>query len=641
MGASARLVDNAEAFQRTALPSPLFAPPTWQWSGVARRLRLRREVVAAITERAERNGTDFLRELVASRRVSPECAYRAIADEAGLKYVEDLSPQRLLTPHDAALTLLSAARGPYVARLQEPGWSTSHVVAPERIDQLSAVVERHPGLRERLKVTSLAAMRRAMLVRAQPALERLALDGLAEKFPQFSARVVANAWQGFVLGITVVALPVAVSIHPQFAYGALHVLVSFFFLGCVALRFAAVTAMPPPRTAALQKIPAEEMPSYSVIVALYREADVVPDLLAALERLIWPRSKLEIKLACEADDHATLAAIAACRLPPWVEVVRVPPVGPRTKPKALAYTLPLTRGELVVLYDAEDEPHPLQLVEAWQRFRKAGDDLACVQAPLEIGNQDQGLLPRMFAFEYAGLFRGLLPWLSDRQALLPLGGTSNHFRRHHLKAVGGWDPYNVTEDADLGLRLARFGLRTQMITCPTYEDAPADIRTWLPQRTRWFKGWFQTWLVHMRSPLGLLRELGPGSFLLAQILFAGVWISAFFHPFLVMTGVYLAVKLAMQGSLGTWQSAMFAIDVINVSCGYLSFILLGWQTLRGRERLAFWKVVLFTPVYWVLMSIAAWRSLFMLWRRPHQWEKTPHPRAMRRHFEHVGTSDAT
>ena len=158
----------------------------------------------------------------------------------------------------------------------------------------------------------------------------------------------------------------------------------------------------------------------------------------------------------------------------------------------------------------------------------------------------------------------------------------------------------------------------------------------LPQRTRWFKGWFQTWLVHMRDPVRLLRELGPGSFLLAQILFAGMLISALFHPFLVLAGIYLAATLMVYGSLSTWQSAMFAVDIANVACGYASFILLGWQALRPGEKRSFWQVVAFTPVYWVLMSVAAWRSVFLLWRRPHEWEKTPHRPTRRQRFENFG-----
>src|SRR5690606_21252526 len=176
--------------------------------------------------------------------------------------------------------------------------------------------------------------------------------------------------------------------------------------------------------------------------------------------------------------------------------------------KALAFALPLSGGEFVTLYDAEDEPDPMQLAEAWHRFRREGPELAVLQAPLEISNRSQSPLARMFAFEYAGLFRRLLPWLSSQRLVLPLGGTSNHFRRAALEAVGGWDPYNVTEDADLGVRLARFGYRAATLTLPTREDAPDQLGAWMRQRTRWYKGWLQTWLVHTRQPLRLTRELG-------------------------------------------------------------------------------------------------------------------------------------
>lgn len=232
-----------------------------------------------------------------------------------------------------------------------------------------------------------------------------------------------------------------------------------------------------------------DLPVYSVLVALYKEAEVVPDLLVGLGLLAWPRSKLEIKLVCEQDDAETIAAINVHPLRSFVEVILVPPSLPRTKPKALAYALRLSRGELIVLYDAEDRPHPMQLAEAWQRFQTAGRDLACLQAPLEIANRQENIIANMFGFEYAALFRGLLPWLADNRITLPLGGTSNHFCRDVLEEIGGWDPYNVTEDADVGLRLARHGYRCETLSCPTREQAPADFASWHRQRVRWFKGW--------------------------------------------------------------------------------------------------------------------------------------------------------
>jgi cellulose synthase/poly-beta-1,6-N-acetylglucosamine synthase-like glycosyltransferase len=403
-----------------------------------------------------------------------------------------------------------------------------------------------------------------------------------------------------------------------------HVLATLFFFACVALRFAAVASIRPLKAPAPMTMPNGEQPVYTVLVALYREAAIVPDLLAALDRLVWPRDRLEVKLVCEADDTGTLAVISALNLPPHIEVIEVRPGAPRTKPKALDYALQMSGGEFIVLYDAEDDPHPMQLVEAWQRFRYAGSDLAAVQAPLEISNRRDGSIARMFAFEYAGLFRGMLPWLSSRRLMLPLGGTSNHFRRAVLEEVGGWDPFNVTEDADLGMRLARFGYRTEVISCPTREPAPKHFDIWLRQRTRWFKGWAQTWLVHMRNPARLAGELGIKSFLVAQVLFAGMLASALLHPLLLATFAFFSVKLVLDRTLGALGSTLLVFDVVNIVCGYLSFLLLGWQTLTRQERRGFWKIVLFTPPYWVMLSLAGWRALWHLWRRPHHWEKTPH-----------------
>jgi cellulose synthase/poly-beta-1,6-N-acetylglucosamine synthase-like glycosyltransferase len=371
------------------------------------------------------------------------------------------------------------------------------------------------------------------------------------------------------------------------------------------------------------------MPVYSVLVALYREAEIVPDLLVALGRIVWPRGKLEIKLVCEADDRETLAALRAHTLQSFIEIVEVPPGTPRTKPKALAYALPMTTGEFIVLYDAEDRPHPLQLVEAWQCFMASDEYLACLQAPLAVTNFRRGPLARMFAFEYAALFRGLLPWLARRRLVLPLGGTSTHFRREALEAVGRWDPFNVTEDADLGLRLARHGYRVDTISRPTYEDAPENLANWLPQRTRWFKGWMQTWLVHMRHPRRLWRDLGPASFITTQTLCAGMVISSIAHPVFLWSLGYVSLVFIRHTAISPLQSTILALDILNIALGYLTFLLLGRRTLLAKERLSFWRTILLTPVYWILMSVAAWRALWKLYRDPYHWEKTHHPRRSR------------
>ena len=223
---------------------------------------------------------------------------------------------------------------------------------------------------------------------------------------------------------------------------------------------------------------------------------ILPLLGPALWRLRiipdYPREKLDIVIALEADDRDTRAAIEKRKGCLPVTLVTVPVSHPRTKPKALNAALPFARGSFTVIYDAEDRPEPDQLRRALQAFGAGGNRLACVQAKLCIDNTGDGWLARMFTAEYAGQFDVFLPGLAAMRLPLPLGGSSNHFRTATLRAIGGWDAYNVTEDADLGMRLSRFGHRTAVIASTTYEEAPARLGAWLRQRTRWFKGWMQT-----------------------------------------------------------------------------------------------------------------------------------------------------
>jgi cellulose synthase/poly-beta-1,6-N-acetylglucosamine synthase-like glycosyltransferase len=606
-------------------------PELEDWLPLLRRLGLSAGDGAYLAAHASRNGTDFQTELLASGLVGEEEFCRALAEELGVGRLDRIDPERLIVSDELAVSRLRRSAWHIPVKLAGKDGATSYLIMPERLSlgHLSRLIADHPRIRRHLRLAAPGVMRAALLSRVRQLLVKQATNGLFDRHPDLSARIVANAWQGSIVGALLAALPVAFWIAPGGVWVALHLVFSSFFLACVGLRFAALASFGPRVSPKLPAVPAADLPVYSVLVALYREAEVVPELVAALQRIDWPKSKLDIKLVCEVDDDATLGAIRALSLPGNMEVVEVPVFGPRTKPKALAYALPLTSGDFVVLYDAEDHPHPKQLLHAWQKFRESPPEVACIQAPLEIANRGAGIVARMFAFEYAALFRGMLPWLSGNRMLLPLGGTSNHFRRAVLEEVGGWDPYNVTEDADLGMRLARFGYRTETIACPTWESGPDTLAIWLPQRTRWFKGWMQTWLVHMRDPSLLMRELGPGSFVIGQILFAGMVLSALAHPFLLFTGVILVVDLALARPTDSWKSALLAIDIVNVACGYLSFLLLGWQTLKLRERFGFWMIVLFTPVYWMLMSVAAWRAVWQLWRKPHLWEKTPH-RPMRR-----------
>lgn len=359
-----------------------------------------------------------------------------------------------------------------------------------------------------------------------------------------------------------------------------------------------------------------ELPVYTVIAALHREARVVDQLLSAIERLDYPAEKLDVVVIVEATDPETHAAITdrKHRLP--ITVVPAQPVGPFTKPKALNIALELARGSFVAVYDAEDRPEANQLRRALNAFRSEGDDLACVQARLCVDTK-LTWLARYFTAEYAGHFDVFLSKLAALGLPLPLGGSSNHFRTAVLRQVGGWDPYNVTEDADLGMRLARFGYRSAVINSTTYEEAPTKVGRWLEQRSRWFKGWMQTFLVHMREPRRLFHELGPRSFAAFLFVVGGNALVALAHP------VFLA-GLIFRISSGDGDLFEVAACSASVLIGYTPSIYIAWRGLSYRGVPNKLRTLAWTPIHWLLLSAAAWRGALELVFAPSHWNKTEH-----------------
>ncbi len=330
-----------------------------------------------------------------------------------------------------------------------------------------------------------------------------------------------------------------------------------------------------------------------------------------------------MKFVLEADDQQTRRALARLGLGPPFEVIVAPAIGPRTKPKALNVALPFARGVFTVVYDAEDDPDPDQLRRALALFGQSDKRLACVQASLTIDNTADNLLTRMFTANYAGQFDAFLPGLAAISLPFPLGGSSNHFRTAVLRKVGGWDPYNVTEDADLGIRLYRLGYRSAALPSTTYEEAPAKFTAWLKQRTRWYKGWMQTWLVHMRRPNRLSQELGAGGAIGFQILLAANVLAALIHPLFMIGLAYTVFSLPTDWANAVLDNAI-PIFVAGLLSGYASTILLDIIGLGRRGLLKQAWVLLLTPLHWLLLSLAAWRALFQLLSDPQRWEKTEH-----------------
>jgi hypothetical protein len=350
---------------------------------------------------------------------------------------------------------------------------------------------RAAGKEEReFRITSIERLRAYVTRCAAKTLAEEAAFGLHNQHPGFSAATV----QFVRYRIAPLAALLAAALSFYFAPGpsrfVIEVMLAIIFLTWAGLRLFACFS--PARPGTIDSISQRDLPIYTILVPLYREAVILPDLVAAISALNYPREKLDVKLILEPDDKATKAAVEAIRLDSGFEIIYAPLLGPRTKPKALRAAMPFVRGEYIVVYDAEDRPHPDQLRAAYARFLSGDAKLACVQAKLAIDNAYPSFLTAHFRAEYSGLFDVLLPALARLKLPLPLGGTSNHFRTSVLREVGAWDPHNVTEDADLGVRLARFGFTTGVVDSTTWEEAPARLGAWLPQRTRWMKGWLQT-----------------------------------------------------------------------------------------------------------------------------------------------------
>jgi glycosyltransferase XagB len=336
----------------------------------------------------------------------------------------------------------------------------------------------------------------------------------------------------------------------------------------------------------------------------------------------YPKKKLDIKLVLEADDGETIAAAEALKLDNRFEIIRVPVCEPRTKPKACNYALNFARGEFLVIYDAEDRPEPDQLKKAVAAFRAAPPEIACLQARLNFYNASENFLTCMFALDYALWFDFLLPGLDALGVPMPLGGTSNHFRTDALRAIHGWDSYNVTEDADLGIRLSQMGYRVSTLDSTTFEEATNELGNWMRQRSRWLKGYMQTWLVHMRSPRRLLRNAGWRGFFCFQLFIGGTVLTALLSP--VLWALSLLPLVPGIPHLPDPFSVIIPVPVLGLLIGNSLFTYLAMLGPYRRGWLSLSPYGLAAPFYWLLISLAAYRGAFQLFTKPWHWEKTRH-----------------
>lgn len=421
--------------------------------------------------------------------------------------------------------------------------------------------------------------------------------------------------------ILTAALAAATFAAPAVTGSALMIVAALVLALNAGLRLAALGAsrVRPPATpdGDLPQQPAR-LPVISLLVPLFQEREVAGHLLARLDRLDYPRDRLDLCLILEEGDHLTRAALDAASLPAHAQVVEVPQGTIRTKPRAMNFALGFAHGSIIGIYDAEDCPDRDQLLQVARHFARAGPQVACLQGALDYYNDRSNWMARCFTLEYASWFRVILPGLVRMGLAIPLGGTTLFLRRHVIEEVGGWDAHNVTEDADLGIRLARRGYRTEMLASTTGEEANARIWPWVRQRTRWLKGYALTWAVHMRNPPRLWHDLGPWRFFGVQVVLLGTFCQFLLAP--VAISLWL---LPLFGRSPLPASLSVALLMLFLFAEAVNAVAAGLGVIRaGKARLM--AAIPLLHLYFPLASVAAWRALAQIFDNPFHWEKTAH-----------------
>jgi glycosyltransferase XagB len=364
------------------------------------------------------------------------------------------------------------------------------------------------------------------------------------------------------------------------------------------------------------------LPIVSIMVPLFKEREIAGRLVKRLAAIDYPRELLDICLVVEEDDTTTQDTLAQSDLPRWMRQITVPRGAVRTKPRALNFALDFCRGSVIGVYDAEDAPEPGQIHKVVRRFAERGPSVACLQGVLDFYNPRANWLARAFTVEYATWFRIVLPGLERMGFAVPLGGTTLFFRRTALEELGGWDAHNVTEDADLGIRLARHGYSTELIDTVTREEANCRPWPWIKQRSRWIKGYAMTWAVHMRRPRKLLAEVGLRKFIGVQLLFLGSLSQFLLAPVLWS---FWALPLGLPHPLvDVMPAPMFWVLAGVFAFSEILTIAVGVLAVSGPDHRYLMKWVPTLHVYWPLASLAAMKAMIELVTKPFYWDKTQH-----------------
>jgi len=452
---------------------------------------------------------------------------------------------------------------------------------------------------------------------------------LLNRDPANSAFITFSSGQLVFLFILLAVVVAGLVTHFKDTSIIINILISIFFL--VAILFKMFLALVGSRFELhqavtrdeLKELVNDELPIYTILLPVYKEDKLIKKLIWNLQSIDYPREKLDIKLLIEEDDDKTLNAVRNLDFPAIFEVVVVPYHMPKTKPKACNYGLHFARGKYLTIYDAEDIPDTDQLKKVVTMFNKLPSNYICIQSALNYFNRNENFLTRMFTLEYSYWFDYMLPGLDTLDIPIPLGGTSNHFKLENLVELGAWDPFNVTEDADLGVRAYAKGYKVAIVNSTTFEEANNEPVNWIRQRSRWIKGYMQTYLVHMRNPIALLKKVGWRGFLGFNFFIGATPLTFLVYPFLLAIFIcYLVFDLSTIRTL--FPDWVLFMSIFNLMVGNILMIYINMMAVFKRR---FYELILFSianPVYWLMHSIAAFKGLYQLIVKPFYWEKTEH-----------------
>lgn len=592
----------------------------------ARRL-LSDEQILEATMLADDWGTSLVQVLLARRWIDSTTLYSVIANHYGLAFMnlDTEQPDRaLLTRFDSDTMGLRQTipvdlrEGHYVVATARPG--------PAALIEIEDMF----GKDTEIVVAEAQAISRALQAGFREEHSHRAVFALAELDPEMSAQRVFTPLQIVIIYLLACILLLGFAMAPIETFVVVNAILTVLYLGNFLFKAMLVWFGGSTREDSAAAIAAEarllrdeDLPVFTILVPMFREPEVLPILANALRNLDYPLGKLDIKIVLEETDEETIEAATSLHLEGVFEVLLVPQSHPQTKPKACNYALNYSRGEFLVIFDAEDKPEPDQLKKVIAAFRQMPDNTACIQCRLNYYNARENWLTRMFTLDYSLWFDLMLPGLERLGIPIPLGGTSNHFRMSVLRELNAWDPFNVTEDADLGIRLTQKGYRVGVIDSTTYEEANVSIPNWIRQRSRWVKGYMQTFLVHTRRPIHLFRTIGPLGVFGFVAFIGGTFLTGLLNPIFWATFLFWMV-LGSDAISPYFPTVILYLSLLNLLAGNALLIYLSMVAPFRRRwaDLAPWSLTIVG--YWVLMTIASYKALGQLLFNPFYWEKTQH-----------------